>query len=195
MKKTYILALLLMVFLAPVKLFAQDGYIGEIKMFAGNFAPRNWAFCDGAILPIQSNQALFAILGTTYGGNGITTFALPDMRGRVPIHCGNSQGPGLTPRILGEQAGAESVSLNITNLPAHSHNINASTAAGTTSNPSGAFPANTGSLDKEYGSSANVIMNPTAVAPVGNNIPVPIMQPYSGVNFIICLTGIFPPRD
>lgn len=192
MRKTYLLAVLLITLTFPLKALAQDPYMAEIRMFAGNFAPRNWAFCDGSILPIASNQALFSLLGTTYGGNGITTFALPDLRGRVPIHTGNSQGPGLSPYALGQIGGNESVQLAVANLPAHSHAIAASTSAGTTSSPAGAYPANTGSLDKEYTNTPNTLMAPMGNA--GSNMPLSIMQPYTGVNFIICTAGIYPSR-
>src|SRR5512140_216933 len=113
-------------------------FIGEIVMFAGNFAPRSWALCNGQLLPIAQNTALFSILGTTYGGDGRTTFALPDLRGRVPVHPG--QGPGLSNYVLGEMAGTENTTLLINNMPAHNHTLNAVSDAGDTAAPAGALP-------------------------------------------------------
>lgn len=192
MKRNLIVALLLAAFLNVGKANAQEPFIGEIRMFAGTFAPRGWAFCDGSIISIAQNSALFSLLGTTYGGNGQTTFALPDMRGRVPMHAGT--GTGLSPRVLGERSGTENVTLTIQNLPAHSHPLVVSTALGTTNNPSGAYLANTGALDKEYGTTGNAILSSSTIGVSGGGQPIPIMQPYTGVNFIIALQGIYPSR-
>jgi microcystin-dependent protein len=171
----------------------MDGYIAAIWMFAGNFAPRGWAFCQGQILSIAQNTALFSLLGTTYGGNGQTTFALPDLRGRSPI--GPGQGPGLSNISLGEISGTESITLTANTLPQHNHTMTGSTLAGNTSVPTGAVPANSGSLDKEYSSvlTSNVAMAATGLT--GGNQPVGIRNPYLGMNFVICMQGIFPSRN
>jgi microcystin-dependent protein len=166
----------------------SEPFIGEIQMFAGNFAPRAWAFCNGQILSIAQNTALFSILGTTYGGNGTTTFALPDLRGRVPMHTG--QGPGLTNRNLGEQGGTEAVVLSQQELPAHTHTLNGSTGAVNTTRPTGAVPAKGGSY-----STANPDTQMAAPGVVGNNQPHDNMPPTLAVSFIISLQGIFPSRN
>jgi microcystin-dependent protein len=166
-------------------------FIGEIKMFAGNFAPRGYAFCNGQLLSIAQNTALFSILGTTYGGNGQTTFGLPNMQSRVPIHWG--QGPGLSPYSLGELAGDESVTLLSTQMHAHSHVVNASNAA-TSKNPSGNVPGFT-AAGSSYNPTANVAMNPAMVANAGGSQPHTNIQPFLCVSFIIAMEGIFPSRN
>lgn len=172
----------------------NEPYIAGIVLFAGNFAPRGWAFCNGQILSIAQNTALFSLLGTTYGGNGQTTFALPDLRGRVPIQPG--QGPGLPLYDLGETGGAPTTTLVANNLPAHSHSLNAVTEAGDTSIPTGAFLSNSGALDKEYKTSGTIVgMNAGAIGATGSSVPFNTMQPYLGLNYIIALTGIFPSRN
>lgn len=166
-------------------------FIALIVQFGGNFAPRGWALCNGQILPIAQNTALFSILGTTYGGNGQTTFALPDMRSRVPVHPG--QGPGLSSYDLGQAAGAESETLLATNMPAHSHTVSASSNP-TSKNPSGNLPAAFGTV--AYGPTADVQMSPQMITgPNGGSQPFEILQPYLAINFIICLEGIFPSRN
>ena len=171
----------------------SEPFLGEIIMFGGNFAPRGWAFCSGQLLSIAQNTALFSILGTTYGGNGQTTFALPDLRGRVPIHPGS--GPGLSPYSLGEQGGVENVTLLITQMPAHGHvaTSNASTAAANDTLPTGNFLAS----DNQYQTASNTQMNANAVtiAPSGGSQPHANIQPFTCVNFIIALEGIFPSRN
>ncbi|AWG21283.1 phage tail protein [Flavobacterium faecale] len=164
-------------------------------MFAGNFAPRGWAFCDGQLLAISQNTALFSIIGTTYGGDGRTTFALPDLRGRVPMHPGN--GPGLSGRSLGQSGGTETNTLNISQMPSHSHTVNAVSTDGNTNDPTNALPANTKVLDKEYSTAATdaVIMKSTMISPAGGNSSINNIQPYRTVNFIIALQGIFPSRS
>lgn len=176
----------------------SEPYIGQIMMFAGNFAPRGWALCEGQLLSIAQNSALFSILGTTYGGDGRTTFALPDLRGRVPIQPGT--GPGLSPYTLGQSGGAENVSLLITNIPAHNHPLEASTAAGDSSSPQGAVPAvtvdpNTQQPLNGYHSSPNTTMAAASVGFAGGSQPHTNVQPYLSVNFIIALEGIFPSRS
>jgi microcystin-dependent protein len=177
----------------------MDGTIGEIRLFAGNFAPRNWAFCQGQLLSIAQNTALFSILGTTYGGNGTTTFALPDLRGRVPVGAG--AGTGLPNITLGEMAGAASLTLLTANLPAHSHLLMASNQPGASSEPAGNFPAaladqgGSGTPNFGYLASFNTSMHPQAIAPAGGNAPISLMQPYLGMNYIICLMGAYPSRS
>jgi microcystin-dependent protein len=182
----------------------MEGTIAEIRMFAGTFAPRNWAFCAGQLMSISQNTALFSILGTTYGGNGQTTFGLPDLRSRVPK--GTGQGPGLTNISLGEVSGTETVTLLTTQMPAHSHTATGTLAVnqnpGTASNPVGNFLAGgqdpTANPIPTYASAAaggNLNGLTVAVGISGNSQPVPINNPYLGMNYIICLFGIFPSRN
>lgn len=189
MNKTLLTAFFLLFLIT--KSNAQEAFIGEIKMFAGNFATRGWALCDGQLLPINQNQALFSILGTAYGGDGETTFALPDLRGRVPVHAG--QAPGLTSYRLGERGGQESVTLTVPNLPAHNHTINANSTLGDSNDPTGNLPAQTGLFDNEYSTqSANAQLSSSTVNNTGNGSPVQIRQPYNTVHFIIALQGVYP---
>ncbi|HEX6608874.1 MAG TPA: tail fiber protein [Chloroflexia bacterium] len=167
-----------------------DPYLGEIRMFAGNFAPLGWAFCNGQLLPIAQYDALYAILGTTYGGDGQTTFALPDLRGRGPIHAG--QGPGLSNHPQGEQGGTETVTLTVAQMPGHTHVPAASSAAGTSSHPTGAVWAASSTSDNQYASSTKTPMNPGTVSAAGGNQPHDNLQPLLAINFIIALEGIFP---
>jgi len=171
----------------------MDPILATIMIFGGNFEIRGWAFCNGQLLNIAQNTALFSILGTTYGGNGTTNFALPDLRGRAPIHWG--QGSGLSGIALGQVGGTESVTLLTNNLPAHNHAMTGSTLAGNSSVPTGAVPANSGALDKEYSTvlTSNVAMAPTGLA--GGNQAVPIRDPYLAVTFLIALQGIYPSRN
>jgi microcystin-dependent protein len=177
-------------------------YLGEIKMFAGNFAPRGFAFCNGQQLPISQNTALFAILGTTYGGNGQTTFGLPNLQGRFPMHWGN--GPGLTPRTIGETVGAEQVTLLSTQMPPHIHAFSATAAPlcsganGNTDTPVGGGPAINPSAEN-YSSNPTESMKPFNVSgntsPTGGGQPFSIIPPFQCVSFIIALEGIFPSRS
>lgn len=176
----------------------MDGTIGEIRLFAGNFAPRNWAFCAGQLMSISQNTALFSILGTTYGGNGQTTFALPDLRGRVPV--GTGQGPGLSNKDLGQLAGVETVTLSTTQMPAHNHLVNVNSGAGTSGAPNGNFIA--GAVDAtanalpSFATAANAnTLNAGSIANTGGSQPHENMPPYLGLNYIICLFGIFPSRN
>lgn len=167
-----------------------DPFIGEIVMFAGNFAPRNWAFCDGQLLSIASNQALFSILGTTYGGDGRTTFALPDLRGRFPMHPGN--GPGLSSRRLGEEGGTEAHVINSNQLPPHSHAMNlASASEGDATSPAANSLAV--SDDRNYVSGTGASMGPSGNT--GGGQSVNHMPPFGAVQFIIALQGVFPSRS
>jgi len=183
----------------------MDGTIGEIRLFTGNFAPRNWAFCAGQLMSISQNTALFSILGTTYGGNGQTTFGLPDLRGRVPV--GTGQGPGLSNKTLGEVSGTETVTLLTTQMPAHTHpatvTVNVNNSPGTSATPSGNFiagvqDATANSLTafaSTGGSTLNTGTATTTIGVAGNSQPVPILNPYLGMNYIICLFGVFPSRN
>lgn len=168
-----------------------EPFIGEIMIFAGNFDVRGFALLNGQLLSIAQNTALFSILGTTYGGNGQTTFALPNLQGRFPMHFG--QGPGLSPRSLGEQAGQETVTLLSSQMPAHTHNALASSAPGTTDAPSGAYPARPASSIPTYGGSPDVAMGAGGAA--GGGQPHDNMPPYLALNFQIAVQGIFPPRN
>jgi microcystin-dependent protein len=167
-----------------------DAFVAEIRIFAGNFAPKGWAFCNGQLLPISQNTALFSLLGTFYGGDGQSTFGLPDLRGCSPMHPG--QGPGLTLRSLGERGGEESVTLNLNQMPAHSHQLTASTSASTPS-PANSVP---GAGSKIYGPANNLVpMAGTAVSSAGGSQPHDNRQPYLVLNFIIALQGIYPARS
>lgn len=166
--------------------------IGEVRFVAFNFAPRGWAKCDGQLLPINQNTALFSVLGTIYGGDGRTTFGLPDMRGRTPVHEGN--GPGLSSYSLGQETGQENSSLNATHVPEHSHTLKASTSSARTSSASGNALARTRSNLKVYDSSAaNVALDNATVSSAGTS-SVNNMQPSLTLNCIIALTGIYPSR-
>jgi microcystin-dependent protein len=169
-----------------------DQFVAEIRIFGGNFAPTGWAFCDGQILPISQNTALFSLLGTTYGGDGRSTFALPDLRGRSPLHQG--QGPGLTSRPLGESAGVETVVLTQSQIPVHTHTLAGGGAAAST-NPSGNVFGTPASA-KIYGSATSMVpMSSAAIGPAGQNQAHDNRQPYLALSFIIALQGIFPPRS
>ncbi len=165
-------------------------YVGEIRMFGGNFAPRDWAFCDGSLLAISQNDVLFALIGTTYGGDGQNTFALPDLRGRLPIHQG--AGPGLSNRIIGELAGTESVTITSPQLPFHNHTVQVSSNAGTTGTPSAGVTLGVADIDLYIAESPTVNMNAGSMSSVGGSQPHSNIQPFLAVNFIISLFGIFP---
>jgi microcystin-dependent protein len=172
-----------------------EPFIGEIKMFAGNFAPRGWATCDGQLLAIAQNTALFALLGTTYGGDGRTTFGLPDLRGRLPLHAGN--GPGLTSRTQGARSGSELVSINANQMPGHGHTPRCTNQPGTTASPEGAIWAGvshgTAYTDGPVTTTANA--NANAIGSTGGAQAHPNLMPYLCVTFIIALVGIFPSRN
>lgn len=167
-------------------------FIGEIRMFAGNFAPLGWMFCEGQLLPISENETLFNLIGTTYGGDGQTTFALPDLRGRLPIHQG--QGTGLSNHVIGEQGGAESVALTINQLPAHPHAVQATSADADRRNPKMALPAR----PPEAAFTPSGTIAPMASATVeaaGGGQAHTNLQPALCVNFIISLFGIYPTQN
>lgn len=201
----------------------MDEFMGVIKLFAGTFAPQGWAYCDGSLLAINSNQALFSLLGTQFGGDGRTTFALPDLRGRVPVGAGN--GPGLTPRPQAQKAGAEAVTLTPPQLPAHNHTSGAVTVAvtnagtvdvpvnteagvGSVSGPTGILSADATSgtytsaaADGKYANKGLAVQGTQVTATVapttgvtGSSQPVSIVQPFTAINYIICTQGIYPSR-
>lgn len=171
----------------------SEPFIAEIRMFGGNFAPRGNAFCNGQILSIAQNTALFSLLGTTYGGNGTTTFALPDLQGRAPMNWG--QGPGLTPRVLGEMSGTPSVTLLSTQMPLHNHGANASSTAGAVADPNTSNYGSGGRGRPAFYATLGspVVMQPTGIS--GGSQPHNNMQPYLAVSFIIALQGVFPARN
>ncbi len=171
----------------------SDPLIGEIQMFAGNFPPRNWAFCDGQLLAISANTALFSLLGTTYGGDGRTTFALPDLRGRVPIHEG--QGPGLSNYLIGQRGGLENVTLNANELPSHTHTANGNTANGSTPNPQNNTWAAQPSLLQYSPPGTAAAMKSTAIENTGGSQPHNNIIPFQAVNYVIALFGIYPSRN
>ena len=160
-------------------------YVGEIRMFAGNFAPAGWMFCAGQLLPISENETLFQLIGTTYGGDGQSTFALPDLRGRIPIHQGNGF-------ILSETGGTEEVTLTVNQIPAHSHPMLASTALGTTGDATSNLTAQSSAIALYRGQPPNAPLSPAAVGSIGGSQPHTNFQPYLCVSFIISLFGIFP---
>lgn len=184
----------------------MNPFLGEIVMFAGNFAPRGWALCDGQLLPIASNSALFSLFGTIYGGDGRTTFALPDLRGRAPVHWGH--GPGLTTIALGQRGGIENATLSLLNLPNHTHSVG--TMVGTIScneedaisdDPqgrnlgvaTGGTPYNTNTNDRTM--ATNIQITTGSLSNSGNSQSFNIRNPYSCVNYIVALQGVFPSRS
>jgi microcystin-dependent protein len=166
-------------------------YIGEIRLFGGNFAPVGWFFCDGSLLPISQFDTLFALIGTIYGGDGQQTFALPDLRGRVPVHQG--QGPGLSNRTIGEQGGSETVTLTASQMPQHTHALKASSGSSTgAAGSNGVLAATSINI---YGSGPPVTpMAAQAISSVGNGQAHQNMGPFSTINYIIATEGIFPSR-
>lgn len=181
----------------------MEEYLAMVKMFAGNFAPKYYMYCSGQLLAISQNTALFSLLGTTYGGDGQTTFSLPDLRGRVPIGAG--QRPGSGNYVLGQAGGAESVTLIATQMPSHTHAFRASTNAGTGNTPDGGtllgVPPDIGTgptaqpINIYTGDSGGAgMMSPNSILPAGNSLPHENMQPYSTINFVITVAGVFPSR-
>lgn len=161
-------------------------YVGEVRIFAGNFAPAGWMFCEGQLLPISENETLYQLIGTTYGGDGQSTFALPDLRGRIPLHQGNGF-------ILAETGGAEEITLTVNQIPAHSHPLLASSAVASDANPQAGVLANNRPGDDFYlEDTPGVNLAPNAIGPVGGSQPHTNFQPYLCLNFIISLFGIFP---
>jgi microcystin-dependent protein len=164
-------------------------YVGEIRIFAGNFAPAGWMFCDGNLLPISENETLFQLIGTTYGGDGQSTFALPQLQSRVPIHQGT--GPGGITYVLAEQQGVESVTLTTQQIPVHNHAVMASLGPGNQSNPTGSITSTSASVQIYIEDSVDSAFG-AIVQPVGGSQPHENLQPYLCVNFIISLFGLFP---
>ncbi len=176
----------------------SEPFIGQLILFAGNFAPQGWAFCNGQLLSIAQNTALFSILGTTYGGDGVSNFALPDLRGRAPVGFG--QGPGLSNYNLGQQTGSENVTLTQAQMPAHGHNLGAQASPGNALSPAGAFLAQgdagrSGTVnDYTTSTTSPTTLNQASVQPAGGSQPHPNIQPVLAMNYIIALQGVFPSR-
>jgi Microcystin-dependent protein len=197
MKKIFFILLLITIGIA--KGYSQEPYLGEIRIFAGNFAPKGWALCNGQLLSIAQNQALFALLGTTYGGNGQTTFALPDLQGRIAIHAGT--------HIQGEKGGETAHTLTASELPVHTHNVlnpqviqSAFSAVGDSINPKGNYFAKNPSRGNEFSTQSNanggsITLPGTTISNVGGSQPHNNMMPYTVVNYIIALQGIFPSQN
>jgi microcystin-dependent protein len=160
-------------------------YVGEIRMFAGNFAPAGWMFCEGQLLPISENETLFQLIGTTYGGDGESTFALPDLRGRLPLHQGNGF-------ILAETGGAEEITLTVQQIPAHTHPLLGTTTIASEATAQDRVPAQTSTFDFYQSTGGGLPMAAQSIGPVGGSQPHTNFQPYLCVNFIISLFGIFP---
>jgi len=167
----------------------MEAYLGQIILFAGKFAPVDWAFCDGTLLQISEYDALFSLLGTTYGGDGQTNFALPDLRGRVPIHRSSTH-------PVGQIGGTENVGLTTNMLPSHSHAVMGSNIAGTTNVPTDNLLANSSAQTYTVNPSTNIVgMNQNAISSTGNGLPHPNMMPFLALNYIICVQGIYPPQN
>ena len=172
----------------------SEPYVGEIRMFAANFAPRDWAFCDGQLLAVSQNDALFSLLGTIYGGDGRTTFGLPDLRGRIPIHVGT--GPGLSARALGSKAGQQTVTLtSVQQLPSHNHLVPTTTDPAASLDPLGKILGQTSEAQYREMGGALVDMHPDSIVQsTGSGLPHSNLQPFLGINFIMALFGIYPSR-
>lgn len=167
----------------------SNPFIGEIRMFGGNFAPAGWAFCDGQAQAISENDALFTLIGTTYGGDGQSTFNLPNLQSRVPIHAGTGGGATYT---QGQMAGVESVTLSTSQIPSHTHSMIATTDGGLSSSPGGNILANSSALKLYTGSAASAPLQANSITSTGGSQPHDNIQPYLCVNFIISLFGVFP---
>ena len=160
-------------------------YIGELRMFAGTFAPAGWAFCHGQLLSILENETLFFLIGTSYGGDGVNTFALPDLRGRAPLHNGNGFAHA-------QSGGNEAIALTIPEIPVHTHALMASTAPGTSADPTGGVPARNAAGDPQYAATSNTSLAPAAILTTGASAPHTNMQPWIGIQYIIALEGVYP---
>jgi len=171
----------------------MDAYVGEIRLFAGSYAPTNWAFCDGSVLNISSNPTLYSLLGTTYGGDGTTTFALPDLRGRVPVHFGQLTGGSYY--TLGNQGGSETHTLTLNELPSHSHTLSGENVAGNLDNPSGNVLANTNAYVVNPNSTTIAAMDANSINQPGGYGAHDNVMPFQVLNYIICTQGMFPPRN
>jgi microcystin-dependent protein len=171
----------------------SDPFVAEIRMFAGNFAPTGWALCNGQLLPISQNTALFSLLGTTYGGDGKSTFALPNLQDSAPMQPG--QGAGLSLYDLGQQGGTPNVTLLVSELPLHNHIANAKTSLGNSQTPADQTWAGSNNAKQYVNTAPNLPMSPLALSPTGGNLPHNNMAPYLVVTFIIAMQGVFPPRS
>jgi microcystin-dependent protein len=171
----------------------SDPFVAEIRMFGGNFAPTGWATCDGQILPISQNTALFSLLGTTYGGNGQSTFALPNLQGSAPMQPG--QGAGLSLYDLGQQGGSEFVTLLQSEIPLHGHTAFAKTSLGNSQTPADQTWAGSNNAKQYVNTAPNLPMSPSALSPAGGSLPHNNMPLYLVVTFIIAMQGVFPPRS
>ncbi|HEY0797709.1 MAG TPA: tail fiber protein [Candidatus Baltobacteraceae bacterium] len=176
---------------------AAEPFLVSITIWPANFAPIGWAFCAGQILPIAQNTAVFSLLGTTYGGNGTSNFALPDLRGRIPIGAG--QGPGLSPYVIGQMGGTENTALTQSQMPSHTHGVNASSSIGNTASPAGGLlaPVQPGTRPEYYSAvtSSPATMSPVMIQSSGGSQPFSLLQPYLSLNYIIALQGVFPSRN
>lgn len=169
-----------------------DPFVAEVRIFPFNFAPKGWAWCDGQLLPLSQNTALFSLLGTTYGGNGQSNFALPDLQGRAPLHPG--QGQGLSPYSLGQTGGAETVSLLESEIPSHNHTLRAVSQYADVTTPSPTVALGEAASGAAYADSANSTLDGSALAPAGGDQPHNNLMPYLTFYFCIALQGVFPPR-
>ncbi|MED5017266.1 tail fiber protein [Paenibacillus chibensis] len=172
----------------------SDNYLGEIRMFGGNYPPQGWLFCDGTLLSINDNEALFTLLGTTYGGDGRTTFALPDLRGRLPLHRGTNPQDGSV-YVLGQRGGTETVTLLNVQLPSHTHPVQASKTSGNSSDPSNRVWGVSGDNRPYTSTNPNGTMSSTAIQPRGGSQPHDNMMPYLPISFIISTTGVYPSQN
>ena len=174
----------------------SNPFVGEVRVFAGNFPPSGWAFCNGQLLPISQNTALFSLLGTNYGGDGRSNFGLPNLQGAFPVHAGASAGPGLSQRLTGQAGGAETVTLTTAQLPAHGHTMEAANGATTGTPDSTVSLAPTSNGSALYRAPDGTYLNtaPTDLAASGGGIPHNNLPPYLALSFIIALQGVFPPR-
>ncbi len=189
----FTIKLAVFILLSTFRLAAQDPYVGEIRIFAGNFAPNGWMFCDGQLLSISEHSALFSLIGTIYGGDGQTTFQLPDLRGRAALHQGT--GPGGSPYIIGQQGGVEQVTLTTNQIPNHSHSLMFNAAKGESVNPASNFPARNSAGAVQYGELSNENANASTLGASGGNQPHENRQPYLALNYIISLYGVFPSQS
>jgi len=172
----------------------SDPYIGQVMLFAGTFAPANYAKCEGQLMPISANDALFTLIGTTYGGDGVNTFALPDLQGRVPVHMGRSPSTGTT-FVEGQKAGSEAVTLTTNQIPVHSHSLSANPAAGNQASPAGGVLAGSGSIERYETVVPQTAFSNQAVAASGGSQPHENQQPFLCLTFIIALYGVYPSQS